>query len=127
MTYSVVQKFRDFKDLEAKQLHTYEVGDSYPREGYKPEEERINELLANDNEGRHELLKGKPIIEEVAEKAEPENPPVDLEEDPEAIEQSVDGPFPIHTGGGYYELSDGSKVQGKEAAATAQKALNVEE
>lgn len=31
--------------------------------------------------------------------------------------------FPKHLGGGYFELSDGSKVQGKEAAIEAEKAL----
>jgi len=31
--------------------------------------------------------------------------------------------YPLHTGGGWYQLSDGSKVQGKGAAETAQKKL----
>ncbi len=31
--------------------------------------------------------------------------------------------FPKHTGGGWYELSDGSKVQGKEEAIAAEKKL----
>lgn len=41
-------------------------------------------------------------------------------------EQRVTAPdeFPKHTGGGYFELSNGEKVQGKEAAVEAQKALN---
>lgn len=32
--------------------------------------------------------------------------------------------FPKHTGGGWYELSNGEKVQGKDEAATAEKELN---
>jgi hypothetical protein len=32
--------------------------------------------------------------------------------------------FPKHTGGGWFELSNGEKVQGKEEAATAQKELS---
>ena len=31
--------------------------------------------------------------------------------------------YPKHTGGGYYELSNGEKVKGKEAAEEAEKAL----
>jgi len=31
--------------------------------------------------------------------------------------------YPVHTGGGYYELSNGEKVQGKDAANEAEKAL----
>lgn len=34
--------------------------------------------------------------------------------------------FPKHTGGGYYELSNGEKVKGKDEAATAQEELNKE-
>lgn len=42
------------------------------------------------------------------------------------VEQEAEGQdpeFPKHTGGGYYELSDGTKVQGKEAAIEAEQAL----
>lgn len=31
--------------------------------------------------------------------------------------------FPTHTGGGWYELSNGEKVQGKDTAIEAEKAL----
>lgn len=31
--------------------------------------------------------------------------------------------YPVHKGGGYYQLSDGSQVRGKDAAETAEKAL----
>mgnify|MGYP006865371900 CR=1 FL=1 len=34
-----------------------------------------------------------------------------------------DEEFPRHTGGGYYELSNGEKVQGKEDAEKAEEAL----
>ncbi|WP_085521412.1 hypothetical protein [Tuberibacillus sp. Marseille-P3662] len=32
--------------------------------------------------------------------------------------------YPKHVGGGWYELSDGEKVQGKDEAQEAEKALN---
>lgn len=45
------------------------------------------------------------------------------EEPPEDIEIEDDTEFPKHTGGGYYELSNGEKVQGKEAAIEAEAEL----
>lgn len=36
---------------------------------------------------------------------------------------TVDPDFPKHTGGGYYELSNGEKIKGKDAAIEAEKAL----
>ena len=54
MAYKVVQAFTDLKDGDK----VYRVGDIY--EGEDPK--RIKDLLANDNEGRHDSLKGKPLI-----------------------------------------------------------------
>lgn len=48
--------------------------------------------------------------------AEPETPDI-----PESVEESSE--FPKSTGGGYYELSDGSKVRGKDAALEAENTL----
>lgn len=36
------------------------------------------------------------------------------------------GDYPHHKGGGYYELSDGTSVQGREAAEEAQAELDAE-
>lgn len=61
----VVYKFADLVDGN----HIYEVGDNYPRDGYKPTKERVEELKGSDNKI------GKPLIvaeaDEVIE-AEPE-------------------------------------------------------
>ena len=54
MAYKVVQAFTDLKDGDK----VYRVGDTY--EGEDPK--RIKDLLANDNKGRHDSLKGKPLI-----------------------------------------------------------------
>ena len=54
MAYKVVQAFTDLKDGDKE----YRVGDIY--EGEAPK--RIKDLLAKDNEGRHDSLKGKPLI-----------------------------------------------------------------
>lgn len=42
------------------------------------------------------------------------------DEDPGEANESE---FPKHTGGGYYELSNGEKVKGKEAAEKSENAL----
>lgn len=91
--YKVIQAF---EDLEAGRI--YRVGDTYEGE----DEGRIKDLLADNNKGRHESLKGKPLIE---------------------LENEASD-FPKHVGGGQYELSDGSKVKGKDAAIEAENALN---
>ena len=69
MTYKVVQAFTDLKDGDK----VYRVGDIY--EGEDPK--RIKDLLANDNKGRHDSLKGKPLIESDGKAPEtPETPEV---------------------------------------------------
>ena len=75
MTYKVVQAFTDLKDGDK----VYRVGDIY--EGEDPK--RIKDLLANDNKGRHDSLKGKPLIE--SDGKTPETP-----ETPEAPEVPED-------------------------------------
>lgn len=44
--------------------HVYEVGDEYPREGYKPTKKRIKELSSKNNR------RGIVLIEEVKEDAD---------------------------------------------------------
>lgn len=59
----VVYKFADLVDGN----HIYEVGDKYPRDGYKPTKERVEELKGSDNKI------GKPlIVAEADEAVEPE-------------------------------------------------------
>lgn len=52
MSYEVVVTFTDLQDGE----HLYNVGDEYPRTGYKPSIKRIDELLSANNK------RGKPLI-----------------------------------------------------------------
>ena len=56
--YKVLLRFADLQDSS----HVYEVGDAYPREGVKPSEERISELLGASNKI------GAPLIKKVVEK-----------------------------------------------------------
>ena len=79
MAYKVVQAFTDLKDGDK----VYRVGDIY--EGEDPK--RIKDLLANDNEGRHDSLKGKPLIE--LDGKTPETPEVPEDEASETPEDEV--------------------------------------
>lgn len=57
MKYKVISYFEDLHD----ENHSYNIGDTYPRKGLKPSEERIAELMSADNKQR------KPLIEEKVE------------------------------------------------------------
>lgn len=59
----VLYKFADLKDKG----HVYNVGDNYPRAGYKPTKERVEELKGSDNKI------GRPLIKEDPEKTEPKS------------------------------------------------------
>lgn len=61
----VVYKFADLIDGN----YIYEVGDKYPRNGYKPTKERVEELKGSDNKIGKPLIVAEP--EDVI-KAEPE-------------------------------------------------------
>lgn len=58
--YMVVEVFTDLQDSN----YRYNVGDEYPRTGYKPSTKRIDELSGANNK------RGKPLIEAVQESAE---------------------------------------------------------
>lgn len=57
--YKVIKHFVDLQDNK----HNYDVGDAYPRKGYKPSNERIAELSGSDNK------QGCPLIKQVEKKA----------------------------------------------------------
>lgn len=85
--YKVIYKFADLKDHR----HVYNVGDTYPREGSKPTQERI-EALAN---GMNKI--GRPLIEEIIQPVKEEkimNEPVEVEEpvEEEPIEEEKPKP-----------------------------------
>lgn len=51
--YKVIARFADLKD----ENHIYEIGDTYPRKGSKPSEERIEELASDKNKIGIPLIK----------------------------------------------------------------------
>lgn len=85
MAYKVVQAFTDLKDGDKE----YRVGDIYEDEDPK----RIKDLLANDNKGRHDSLKGKPLIALDGKAPEtPETPETPEDEVSETPEDEVKAP-----------------------------------
>lgn len=60
--YKVTHFFHDLQDYTTTKngtvYHAYDVGDTYPRRGYEPSEERIKELSGKDN------IRGVTLIEE---------------------------------------------------------------
>ena len=74
MKYKVIVTFSDLQDFN----HIYSVGDEYPRKGYSPTEDRIDELQSGKN------LLHKPLITKVAEDVKNFLPIVEEEQsDPE--------------------------------------------
>lgn len=67
--YKVIKAFHDLNDSKSTKagtiFHFYDVNDTYPRQGLKPSEERIEELSGSNN------AQGEPLImnEEAAETA----------------------------------------------------------
>lgn len=64
MQYRVIKMFTDLQDKE----YAYQVGDTYPREGLSPTDERIAELSSSRNR------QGKPLIEAIPEESAVEAP-----------------------------------------------------
>lgn len=51
--FKVIKQFKDLQDG----MHLYKVGDTYPRAGLEPSENRIKELLSSDNKQKQPLIK----------------------------------------------------------------------
>lgn len=86
MKYMVLSEFADLQDGN----HIYRVDDEYPRKGYSPTDERVDELSTGKN------LLHKPLIQkvedevtphEVEESSEVEEQPKEIEEETEAEEE----------------------------------------
>lgn len=61
--FEVIEYFTDLKDRN----HAYRVGETYPREGYEPTTERIQELASDTNARRRPVIKAVEIAEPVKE------------------------------------------------------------
>nr|WP_296267639.1 hypothetical protein [uncultured Merdimonas sp.] len=63
--YKVIKHFHDLQDATKTKsgeiYHEYNVGDEYPRKGFKVSEDRLKELAGKDNK------QGTPLIAEVKE------------------------------------------------------------
>lgn len=107
MPYKVIRAFRDIENDH----RVYRKGDTFPAKG-KVSKERISELLSTENKV------GKPLIEQLRVDSE------EADQEPEESKQSSEeSEFPKHTGGPWYVLSNGEKIQGKEEALAAESEL----
>ena len=71
--YRVLEYFEDLQDKN----HIYRAGDYFPRPGFKPSAERLDELASNDNK------RGRPlIVEEAAKQADTGTAEAKVEEAP---------------------------------------------
>lgn len=96
MNYKVLSSFTDKNTGKV-----YRKGEPYPSDASK---ERLKELSTKDN------AQEKVLIQEV-------------ESDEKKDDDKAESKFPKHSGGGWYELSNGEKVQGKDEALEAEKEL----
>lgn len=104
MVYKVIENFFDAEDNK----RLYEVGQTYPRAGFEASQERIDYLSNKNGDFKKPFIK----IEEDREASK--------NVEPGEVETDDKDEFPKHTGGGYYELSNGEKVKGKKEAEKAE-------
>lgn len=76
MKYIVLSEFADLQD----EKHVYGIGDEYPRKGYSPSAERVDELSTGKN------LLHKPLIQKIEEQSTEVKEPEKVEEI-EAVEE----------------------------------------
>lgn len=106
------QVVNEFKE-NAHKGHIYKPGDVYPAEGFAADEQRLYFLTDVHPKYKKIYLADVTIHEEEKQTEDGQEAKIDLS----------NGKFPKHTGGGWYELSNGEKVQGKDEAIEAQSEL----
>lgn len=84
--------------------HIYRAGETYPAEGFEATEERVSFLAKVHPKYKKIYL-------------------ANVQQGEANDGELLTGAFPKHTGGGWYELSNGEKVQGKDEAIEAEQAL----
>lgn len=110
ITARVVNQFEE----KAHKGHVYEAGDVYPADGFEADEKRVYFLT-----DVHPKYKKIYLADVIIHEDEDESGNKDS-----GTENVKGSDFPKHTGGGWYELSNGEKMQGKDEAIEAQNELN---
>ena len=80
--YKAISYFKDMKD----NMHSYNPGDTFPRDGLTVSEKRLEELSTNKNR------RGKPVIEFVEEPIEEKQVEEVIAEEPEVEEITEEKP-----------------------------------
>lgn len=110
ITARVVNVFKE----NAHKGHVYKAGDVYPAEGFTVDEQRLYFLTDVHPKYKKIYLADVTIHEDEKQSADGQEEKTDVS----------NGKYPKHTGGGWYELSNGEKVQGKDESIEAQNELN---
>lgn len=86
--YRVIEFFHDLEDKKETKSGTiyaeYDANNIYPREGFKPSEKRIEELLTGNNK------RGIPLIEKVEDQSEEPEPVTEAEPTEEQAAEEPD-------------------------------------
>lgn len=108
LTATVVNEFKEVNHSG----HIYKPGDIYPAESFSADSERVAFLSQVHPTYKRIFLanvKDDGIQDQAIE--QPKQDPLEISD------------YPKHTGGGWYELSNGEKTQGKDEAVAAENEL----
>lgn len=117
MAYKVIKPFIDLHDNG----RVYNAGDDFPRTGLEVSDKRIQQLITVNNNARQVFIR-KVGVDDGQKQTGTSKAGREEGQAPEGEQEKVNE-FPKHTGGGWYLLSNGEKVQGKDEAVEAEKAL----
>lgn len=118
----VVNKFKE-KEHED---HVYHPGDPYPAEGFEATPERV-EFLSQVHPVHKKIYLADVVDTDKEENSSGDDGKKDADDTSPDNDGDENTEYPKHTGGAWYELSNGEKVQGKEEAFAAEEALKAEE
>jgi len=88
--YIVLMEFADLQDGK----HVYKPGDEYPRKGYSPTPERVDELLTNKNRLRTPLIQTEEERAEQMASYQKRLRECGIEDEEEAEPEAVEEPKP---------------------------------
>ena len=91
MPYTVIRPFKDMRDEEQ---HEYKINDTFPRKGYKPDQEFVTSLLTGFNSAGSIFITDEEVeeateeVEETTEKVEESTE--EAEETTEEVEEATE-------------------------------------
>lgn len=120
-TFIAVRPFTAEQPIGSGILVTYQPGDPFPGEEWG---QAAHNLVEVGKAVRLAVNVGSPAAPVVS--VPPEETELTVQEVNEITSPEEVTSYPFHAGGGWWELSDGTKVRGEEAALEAETALHEE-